>query len=103
MEIVFLTAFYLICSYLLPGFPGGSDGKESICNAGDPGSTPFFFFFFLIFYQCSLFLHMDSHYYLESFYLSLKLLLVFFCRIGLLVTNSLSFYLEMSYFLIFEG
>ena len=20
------------------GFPGGSDGKESICNAGDPGS-----------------------------------------------------------------
>ena len=22
------------------GFPGGSDGKESICDAGDPGSTP---------------------------------------------------------------
>ena len=22
------------------GFPGGSDGKESPCNAGDPGSTP---------------------------------------------------------------
>ena len=22
------------------GFPGGSDGKESTCNAGDPGSTP---------------------------------------------------------------
>ena len=22
------------------GFPGGSDGKESACNAGDPGSTP---------------------------------------------------------------
>ena len=21
-------------------FPGGSDGKESACNAGDPGSTP---------------------------------------------------------------
>ena len=20
------------------GFPGGSDGKESACNAGDPGS-----------------------------------------------------------------
>ena len=19
------------------GFPGGSDGKESVCNAGDPG------------------------------------------------------------------
>ena len=22
------------------GFPGGSDGKESACNEGDPGSTP---------------------------------------------------------------
>ena len=22
------------------GFPGSSDGKESACNAGDPGSTP---------------------------------------------------------------
>ena len=21
-------------------FPGGSDGKESACNAGDPGLTP---------------------------------------------------------------
>ena len=24
----------------LLGFPGGSDGKESVCNAGDPGSIP---------------------------------------------------------------
>ena len=24
----------------LPGFPGGSDGKESACNAGDPGLIP---------------------------------------------------------------
>ena len=24
----------------LRGFPGGSDGKESACNAGDPGSNP---------------------------------------------------------------
>ena len=24
----------------LLGFPGGSDSKESACNAGDPGSTP---------------------------------------------------------------
>ena len=24
----------------LPGFPGGSDSKESSCNAGDPGSVP---------------------------------------------------------------
>ena len=33
---------YLICNsplYLL-GFPGGSVGKESACNAGDPGSVP---------------------------------------------------------------
>ena len=22
------------------GFPGGSDGKESACNLGDPGSIP---------------------------------------------------------------
>ena len=22
------------------GFPGGSDGKESACNSGDPGSIP---------------------------------------------------------------
>ena len=22
------------------GFPGGSDGKESVCNAGDSGSVP---------------------------------------------------------------
>ena len=25
---------------LLLGFPGGSDGKESSCNAGDLGSIP---------------------------------------------------------------
>ena len=24
------------------GFPGGSDGKESACNARDPGSDPSF-------------------------------------------------------------
>ena len=24
----------------LLGFPSGSDGKESTCNAGDPGSIP---------------------------------------------------------------
>ena len=23
------------------GFPGGSDGKESMCSAGDPDSIPF--------------------------------------------------------------
>ena len=26
--------------YLIMGFSGGSDGKESACNAGDPGSIP---------------------------------------------------------------
>ena len=35
----FLDAlFKLISNYL--GFPGGSDGKESACNVGDPGSIP---------------------------------------------------------------
>ena len=29
---------YLLCCPL--GFPGGSDGKESACNVGDPGSIP---------------------------------------------------------------
>jgi len=24
----------------IKGFPGGADGKESACNAGDPGSIP---------------------------------------------------------------
>ena len=24
----------------MEGFPGGSDGKESACNAGDPGLIP---------------------------------------------------------------
>ena len=28
------------CIYLPQGFPGGSDGKESTCNAGDPGAIP---------------------------------------------------------------
>ena len=26
--------------YIYMGFPGGSDGKEIACNAGDPGSIP---------------------------------------------------------------
>ena len=29
-----------ICYLSLWGFPGGSDGKESACNVGDPGSVP---------------------------------------------------------------
>ena len=33
-----LTLFWGLHYFL--GFPGGSDGKESTCNAGDLGSTP---------------------------------------------------------------
>ena len=25
---------------IIQGFPGGPDGKEPACNAGDPGSIP---------------------------------------------------------------
>ena len=30
----------LFTSFIQVGFPGGSDGKESACNVGDPGSIP---------------------------------------------------------------
>ena len=33
-------AFILSPLWGIRGFPGGSDGKESACNAGDPGSIP---------------------------------------------------------------
>ena len=29
-----------VCVYIYMGFFGGSDGKESFCNAGDPGLIP---------------------------------------------------------------
>ena len=29
-----------ICKQLNNSFPGGSDGKASACNVGDPGSIP---------------------------------------------------------------
>ena len=32
--------FYFHGSIETEGFPGGSDSKESACNAGDPGSIP---------------------------------------------------------------
>ena len=32
--------FCLLVLSTLEGFPGGSDGKASACNAGDPGSIP---------------------------------------------------------------
>ena len=28
------------CLWYMRGFPGGSDGKESACNAGGPGLIP---------------------------------------------------------------
>ena len=36
------TCFLLSLIFLFfpPPFPGGSDGKASACNAGDPGSIP---------------------------------------------------------------
>ena len=38
VNITLRTRFSL--TILLRGFPGGSDGKESTCNEGDPGSIP---------------------------------------------------------------
>ena len=35
-----VTIKYSICRSKLPGFPGGSDSKESACGAGDLGSIP---------------------------------------------------------------
>ena len=35
-----LSQFELGVCYLLTGFSGGSDGKESTYNVGDPGSIP---------------------------------------------------------------
>ena len=32
--------FIIIYIMNILGFPGDSDGKESACNAGDPGSIP---------------------------------------------------------------
>ena len=31
---------YFYDSIFVKSFPGGSEGKESACNAGDPGSIP---------------------------------------------------------------
>ena len=32
--------FFINYSMIIKGFPGDSDGEESTCNAGDPGSIP---------------------------------------------------------------
>ena len=34
------TNMYIKDPSNISGFPGGSDGKMSACNAGDPGSIP---------------------------------------------------------------
>ena len=34
------TFFKMFFSGSFMGFPGGSDSKESVCNAGDPGLIP---------------------------------------------------------------
>ena len=39
-EFVHTVAISVKISSLYWGFPGGSDGKESGCNAGDLGSIP---------------------------------------------------------------
>ena len=36
----YMVSFKKICSIVAWGFPGGSDGRESSCNAGDLGSIP---------------------------------------------------------------
>ena len=33
-----MSSYFIICEKV--GFPCGSDGKESACNARDPGSVP---------------------------------------------------------------
>ena len=42
-EVVFFSfflSFFFFVRLEKLGFPGGSDGKESACNAGDLGSIP---------------------------------------------------------------
>ena len=37
---VWSVCVYLNTDSIPSSFPGGSDGKESACNSGDPGSIP---------------------------------------------------------------
>ena len=39
LNFFFLSAFSILLDYI-EGFPGGSDDKESTCNARDLGSIP---------------------------------------------------------------
>ena len=36
-QMALAPVFYI---YIYNGLPGGSEGKESACNAGDPGQIP---------------------------------------------------------------
>ena len=38
--MLFSLLVYKVFYFSQQGFPGGSDGKESACNAGDPSSIP---------------------------------------------------------------
>ena len=38
--VLLLTVFLFVYHHSVEGFPGGSDGKESARNAGDPSSLP---------------------------------------------------------------
>ena len=40
LNIIFLLPEISCNHTILKDFPGGSDSKESACNAGDPGSIP---------------------------------------------------------------
>ena len=39
IHICYIYLFVYIYTFIC-GFPGGSDGKASACNVGDPGSIP---------------------------------------------------------------
>ena len=40
LNILFSLACVKVGIQYIMGFPGGSDGKEPVCNAEDPGSIP---------------------------------------------------------------
>ena len=40
MYIYIHIYMYIYIYHTFKGFPGGSDGKESACNGGDPGLIP---------------------------------------------------------------
>ena len=37
---IYMCVCVCVCVCVIQGFPGGSNGKESACNAGDLGSVP---------------------------------------------------------------